>query len=676
MIGKALDKVIAAISPQLGFRRMAYRQAMRRYAGAEPNRLNANRTPKNQPANQELRGPFGADALRAWARELVRDNSYAWGVVDTIVSSVVGTGIHPLSVLETSDGEDVELVNDVRDARFAEWCEVCDVNGQYSFYEMQIAIQREIVEAGEVLVRKLKLPSTQYKGIYRSVPFALELIEADRLASEADAYLVGSRVGVDNTIVRGIEYTPEGKPVAYYVYKQHPGEQHLIQRTPERIDASEVLHLFRRDRIGQARGVTWFAPAIQWIRDLGTYVDNEMQASAVASCFTVAIKSSRPIGSLAAPEGESATDEGGRAYQYLEPGLVMHLAPDESMEFANPGRPNSGAEPWIQLILRGIAVGTGLSYEVVARDYSQTSYSSSRTSQLEDRRRFRMWQKYLVNNFCQPIWDSFCDAAALAGDAAFPKSEQLLDYRRKVAPVEWQTPDWEWVDPSVEQQTAQNSINSYMSTYADELGAIGKSWRQVMYQRAKEDRLRFKLGLITAEERQQQISAAQTVAANPEPSSTSVEAAPADIAASAFNGAQVTSLVDILTQVGTGAIPKTSSKAILAAAFPMLSQAIIDAIIDPINPGTIAADGVPVGTAIDPAMEGGTGEMAGMSRLQWQRNRKAIEDVLNGVISGEMSPVKATALLSTLGLAQATIDALLSDVSDGTLDTNMEEAPA
>jgi hypothetical protein len=75
-------------------------------------------------------------------------------------------------------------------------------------------------------------------------------------------------------------------------------------------------------------------------------------------------------------------------------------------------------------------------------------------------------------------------------------------------------------------------------------------------------------------------------------------------------------------------------------------------------------------------MEGGTGEMAGMSRLQWQRNRKAIEDVLNGVISGEMSPVKATALLSTLGLAQATIDALLSDVSDGTLDTNMEEAPA
>ena len=93
----------------------------------------------------------------------------------------------------------------------------------------------------------------------------------------------------------------------------------------------------------------------------------------------------------------------------------MRLRPNESIEAANPGRPNSASEPWISLMLRGIAVGTGLSYEIVARDYSKTSYSSSRTSQLEDRRRFRRWQHYLLNHFCQPIWDAFCDAAAISG---------------------------------------------------------------------------------------------------------------------------------------------------------------------------------------------------------------------------------------------------------------------
>jgi hypothetical protein len=65
--------------------------------------------------------------------------------------------------------------------------------------------------------------------------------------------------------------------------------------------------------------------------------------------------------------------------------------------------------------------------------------------------------------------------------------------------------------------------------------------------------------------------------------------------------------------------------------------------------------------------------MAGMSRLQWQRNRKAIEDVLAGLADGSMSTTKASALLSTLGLAQATIDALLADAADGTVDTNLDE---
>ena len=499
MISKALDSVIGALSPSWGAKRSKARQVMRAYAGAESSRLTNHAKPKNQAADSELAGPFGADSLRAWSRKLVRDNAYAWGVVDTIVSSVVGCGITVQSMVEESDGSDIEDVNWLRDETWQRWCEVCDINGQYTFDEMQRMAQREIVEAGEVLIHMVTTRGKEYRGISRPVPFALELVEADRLAADKDTYAIARDGG--KRIVRGVELDELGKPIAYWIYPQHPNAPQGWNREPVRIEAKNIRHLFRRDRVGQSRGVTWFAPVMSWIRDLGVYVDNELQASAVASCFGVAIKTEGSFPGLSGESTEADTvDDNGNTFEYLEPAMVARLRPGESIESINPGRPNSASEPWINLMLRGIAVGTGLSYEVVARDYSKTNYSSSRTSQLEDRRRYRCWQRYLINHLCQPVRDRFTESAALAGVKHFPRMSELLDDRRAADPVEWQTPEWEWVDPQNEQAASQASIDGLQSTYQVELGSRGRNWRQVFHQRAKEESLKRQLGLVTLEE--------------------------------------------------------------------------------------------------------------------------------------------------------------------------------
>ena len=600
MIGAALDSFLGIFSPVAQLRRMQARRVLRSYSGAEPSRISNHRKPRNLSADQELIGPFGADAMRAWARELVRNNSYAWGCLDTLVSSVVGCGINAQSIYETPDGEDIEEVNDARDAVWSRWCEVCELNGQMTFAELQALALREMAEAGEVLIRIHRTPSTESRGTSRPVPLALELIEADRLSGDKDNYTSRIIPKSGNRIIRGVELDAKNKPIAYWIYPDHPLQPYAFTREAERVPASEILHLFRRDRIGQTRGISWFSPVMAWLRDLGTYVENELQASAVASCFTVAIKSETPINSLIDPDGGDSTDEAGNAYDYLQPGMIMRLRPNESIESANPGRPNSASEPWISLMLRGIAVGFGLSYEIVARDYSQTNYSSNRASQLEDRRRFRRIQQYLKHNLCQPVWDAFCDQAALADVDGFATSTELLEDRRKYAPVEWQTPEWEWVDPGVEQSSAQAAINSFMSDYQTELGSRGRPWRAVFYQRAKEDRLRKRLGLLTAEEQTAQMMAAQT---------------------------------------GT---------------------------IGPADDAQAEAD----------AASGTTGEWMGLSRLQWQRNRKALMDVLNGLSDGSMSPVLAKAQLSMIGMSEANIEAVIADATDGTVDNPVPEEAA
>jgi hypothetical protein len=60
-----------------------------------------------------------------------------------------------------------------------------------------------------------------------------------------------------------------------------------------------------------------------------------------------------------------------------------------------------------------------------------------------------------------------------------------------------------------------------------------------------------------------------------------------DVAATALNGAQISSLIDIVMQSSAGAVPVSSAKAIVQAAFPTLPAATIDAIFADVIAGSL-----------------------------------------------------------------------------------------
>jgi len=530
MIAKVFDSVIETLAPNIALRRKHARtQLERAYASARPDRLNARSNPQNRSADQENREPYGADAVRKWARMLVRDNAYASGVVDTIVSSVVGRGIVVQHVSED------ESLNERRDKTWKQWTRQCDVNGQLSFAELQRLCQREMAEGGECFVHVVPV-DRQHKGVRRPVPMALELIEADRLAIEMDTIRPledGSR------IERGILIDADGQPQVYYVYKAHPDQQISVRSEVIPIPANRMIHLYRRDRIGQSRGVSWFAPAIEWLRSLGTYLDNELQASAIAACFTAAIETDGPFSSvLSTPSAEDSEDADSNTYDWIQPGLIMHLAKGEKISFGHPGSGASENEPWISLMLRGIAVGTGLSYETVARDYSKTNYSSNRASQLEDRRRFRVWQDYLVTRLTERVHWEFCIAAAMIEHPDFPDMTELLTEGPDACPAEHQSTGWEWVDPMKEEMASERAIKANLSTLRDELGQKGKNWKHVMRQRRAEELFAEELGLGTS-------------------------ASGEDVASSTLNGSQILAAIEILAGVANDSVAEDAAVALL-----------------------------------------------------------------------------------------------------------------
>jgi hypothetical protein len=71
-----------------------------------------------------------------------------------------------------------------------------------------------------------------------------------------------------------------------------------------------------------------------------------------------------------------------------------------------------------------------------------------------------------------------------------------------------------------------------------------------------------------------------------------------DVAATALNGAQIASLVDIVMQSAAGAVPVSSAKAIVQAAFPTLPPATIDAIFADVIAGSLLPSEVVASTQL------------------------------------------------------------------------------
>ena len=85
-------------------------------------------------------------------------------------------------------------------------------------------------------------------------------------------------------------------------------------------------------------------------------------------------------------EGELIGDEveANQRVQNFEPGTFRYLAPNENITVPDIDYPSQQYEMFVKNKVRRFASGFGCSFETVSRDFSETNYSSSRLSLLED----------------------------------------------------------------------------------------------------------------------------------------------------------------------------------------------------------------------------------------------------------------------------------------------------
>ncbi len=390
----------------------------RAYEGATTGRRLGNWGLGSAGPNNALSGSLSQ--LRSRSRDLFRNNPWVANGFRSLASNLVGCGITPRWILD-----DAELKKSIQQKWF-EWTNDADFDGQTDFYGLQMLVAQTLMQSGEVLIRIV--PGTlQDKAI---VPLTLQVLEPDFLVDDYDRVLDNG-----NKLQMGIEFNPRGKRVAYHLHKSHPGEANLNQVNTIRVPAQNILHIYRIDRPGQLRGAPWVSSVLLKLRELDQYEDAELVRKKTAALFAGFITEPGDFN----PQGERSDEIG------LEPGMLKHLAPGESIEFSQPSDVGGSYEVWIKQQLRGVAAGMGVTYEQLTGDLTGVNYSSIRAGLIEFRRQVECLQHHLiVQQLCQPITNRWIHLAVLSGAISIP---DYINNPRKYQRVEWQPPGWDWVDP-------------------------------------------------------------------------------------------------------------------------------------------------------------------------------------------------------------------------------------
>lgn len=436
----------------------------RMYASARSTRLTGGFGNGDTSADAEL--STSLPRLRSRSRQMVRDSSYAKRAKKIVVNNVIGSGVNlQCQIGTTRDGLN-ERVNTELEAAFAKWCaaDSCHTGAKLHFHDIERAGLGEIFEAGEVLVRLHMRKFGQSE-----VPLGLELIEAERLAHDITPDAIDAR-GAD--VRMGVEADSFGRPVAYWIRERHPGDIRgragMSSDRYERVPADQIFHLYVVERWPQTRGVPWLHTALRKIDELNEYTGLEVSAARGSAAYFATITTPEQDSPL--PTGE---EEDGKPVMDLEPLTIQELAPGEKLDFHAPNRPNSALDPFMRAMLREVASGADCSYESLSRDYSQSNYSSSRLSLLDDRETWRVLQQWWIRSFRLPLHRLWLRQAVMSRAVGSVSVEQFALNPAKFEAVHFKPRGWGWIDPTKEVTAYKEAIKAGLTTVTDVVAATG-----------------------------------------------------------------------------------------------------------------------------------------------------------------------------------------------------------
>ena len=440
----------------------------RRFDAAQFNRLTADWFAPSTAADIEIRNDL--TTLRNRSRDMERNNPYYAGIIQTFADNIAGRGILPEPRIERNGVRD-DVLNDAIKEGWWLWGKAKYCHAQRSLPIGQI--ERQIVRSwwrdGEVFLR--------FNGGYSNgsgVPLTLNVLEADY----CDHLFDGVNQETGYKITSGVEHTEFGTPVAYWLYRQHPGNARNLDMRRVRVDAREIVHVYVPYRPGQMRGFPEGAVALLRLKHLGGYEESEMVAAR-----TAAAKMGFFYSDDGTPLGE---DTQGKTFIESAPGTFEYLPPGVKFQGWDPQHPSGNMDPFVKTMLRGAAAGLSVSYETFSKDYTDTTFFSARMSTVSERDLWGIQTDWLSDILMSRIYEEHLRWGVIAGKYKIPDFMERRDFY--VDSCDWLGRGYDWVDPLKEIEADAAAVRYGFKTRTEVLAKRGKDFKDTIKALAEENK--------------------------------------------------------------------------------------------------------------------------------------------------------------------------------------------
>ena len=214
--------------------------------------------------------------LRSQSRyELHENNSYGYGMVNSVVTDTIGTGPR-LSISQFTHSTNQEI-----EKAFKRWMiatGLCD--------KLKVIRTAKCVD-GEAVIRFINNVNVE-----DPVMLDLQLIECDQLRSPRFEQQIAE------DYVDGVHLDRFGNPYAYDILKHHPGARYWNAVDFHAYDTyqyNQIIHSYRQFRPGQHRGVPDFAPALPLFAFLRRFTLATVAAAETAASVSQVVETDAPI---------------------------------------------------------------------------------------------------------------------------------------------------------------------------------------------------------------------------------------------------------------------------------------------------------------------------------------------------------------------------------------------
>lgn len=487
--------------------RLARASSTRGYAAARINRLTSDFITALTSADEEIYKDLRE--LRARSRQLLRDDDYFKNYIRKLKNNVVGhKGMTmkvesqlvrrtPSTVEDHGNAalQQARKLNKVVEGAWSKWGKpkYASASTKLSFCDLERLCVETVAVDGEAFFRYIY--NTNDYGV------ALQQIDSDWF----DEYY-NEKLPNGNNIVMSVEMDKYDRPVRYWLTPPRHSYYGVVRDfalAPEgkriAIDADEILHCFISVRPGQTRGVPMAHTVIGRIKDLDRYEGAELTNKTVTASKMGFITPAADAPYDLADLNDAGDERDVQILDAVEPGTIQKLPRGWQFSAFDPKSDDGNFAVFCKQVLRGIAAGLGIGYNLLTGDLEGVNYSSLRSAALDERDEWRALQSWMVQHFYEPIYEEWLDK--VAGSEFLPIAQSIIG---KVIDVCFNPRGWPWVDPEKDAKANDIQLKNRTTTYHRIFAEQGLDFEDEMEQAAYEQKYMDTLGLTIKEDEDKQ----------------------------------------------------------------------------------------------------------------------------------------------------------------------------